>query len=58
MRRGERALVAALDHRPSHAQLDAERARVAELGGGCTVAVAAHAWHEHGELRLRSWVAA
>jgi porphobilinogen deaminase len=31
---------------------------VAELGGGCTVAVAAHAWHEAGELRLRSWVAA
>jgi hydroxymethylbilane synthase len=58
VRLGERALVAGLDHGPSHAQLDAERARVAELGGGCTVAVAAHAWHEDGELRLRSWVAA
>ncbi len=58
VRRGERELVAALDHGPSHAQLDAERARVAELGGGCTVAVAAHAWHEDGELRLRSWMAA
>jgi hydroxymethylbilane synthase len=58
VRRGEAELVASLDHGPSHAELDAERARVAELGGGCTVAVAAHAWHEAGQLRLRSWVAA
>ena len=58
VRRGEGALVSAIDDGPSHAQLDAERARVAELGGGCTVAVAAHAWHDDGELRLRSWVAA
>jgi hydroxymethylbilane synthase len=57
VRTGEGHLVAALDHRPSHEQLAAERARVAELGGGCTVPVAAHAWHEDGELRLRSWVA-
>ena len=39
-------------------RVEAERARVAELGGGCTVPVAAYAWHERGELRLRSWVAA
>ncbi len=58
VRAGEESLVASLDHRPSHAQLDAERARVAELGGGCTVPVAAHAWHQDGELRLRSWAAA
>jgi hydroxymethylbilane synthase len=57
VRAGEGALVAALDHPPSHQQLDAERAAVAELGGGCSVPVAAHAWHEAGELRLRSWVA-
>jgi hydroxymethylbilane synthase len=57
VRAGDRELVAALDHPPSHEQLDAERARVAELGGGCTVPVAAHAWHEGGQLRLRSWVA-
>ena len=57
VRRGEEALVLSLDHPRSHAQLDAERARVAELGGGCTVPVAAHAWHQDGELRLRSWVA-
>ena len=46
------------DHAPSHDQLVAERARVEELGGGCTVPVAAHAWHEDGEIRVRSWVAA
>jgi porphobilinogen deaminase len=37
--------------------VDAERARVAELGGGCTVPVAAHAWFERGELHVTSWVA-
>ena len=58
VRAGEERLVAALDHPPSHEQLLAERARVAELGGGCTVPVAAHAWHEGGELRIRSWVSA
>jgi hydroxymethylbilane synthase len=57
VRAGEAGLVAALDHGPSHQQLDAERSAVAELGGGCTVPVAAHAWHEQGELRLLSWVA-
>ena len=58
VRSGEAHLVSALDHPPSHEQLLAERARVAELGGGCTVPVAAHAWHEGGELRIRSWAAA
>ena len=48
----------ALDHAPSRQRVEAERARVAELGGGCTAPVAAYAWHEQGELRLRSWVAA
>jgi len=28
----------------------------ASIGGGCTVPVAAYAWHEGGELRLRRWV--
>jgi hydroxymethylbilane synthase len=58
VRRGQRSLVEALDHAPSRQRLEAERARVAELGGGCTAPVAAYAWHERGELRLRSWVAA
>ena len=58
VRAGEEQLVAALDDARSHEQLLAERARVAELGGGCTVPVAAHAWHEDGRLHIRSWVAA
>ena len=58
VRAGEEALVAALDHAPSRAAVEAERAWVRRLGGGCTVPVAAHAWHEGGELRLRTWTAA
>jgi len=58
VRAGERALVAELDHGPSRAEVEAERARVLELGGGCSVPVAAHAWHEDGALRLRAWAAA
>ena len=58
VRRGQRSLVEALDHALSRQRLEAERARVAELGGGCTAPVAAYAWHEQGKLRLRSWVAA
>jgi hydroxymethylbilane synthase len=57
VRRGEEALVSALDHERSRRRLEAERARVAELGGGCTVPVAAHAWFEGDQLRMRSWVA-
>lgn len=58
VRRGEADRVAAADHPPSHALLRAERALVAELGGGCTVPVGVHAWYERGELRLTSWAAA
>ena len=58
VRAGEEALVAALDHAPSRAAVEAERECVRRLGGGCTVAVAAHAWHEGGELRLQHWTAA
>jgi len=58
VRRGEETLVAALDDARTRAAVEAERASVAELGGGCTVPVAAYAWHEHGELKLRRWAAA
>jgi hydroxymethylbilane synthase len=58
VRRSEEALVAALDDPPTRAAVEAERASVAELGGGCSVPVAAYAWHEDGELRLRRWAAA
>jgi hydroxymethylbilane synthase len=58
VRAGEERLVAALDHAPTRAAVEAERDCVRELGGGCTAAVAAHAWHDDGELRLRHWTAA
>jgi len=58
VRAGEEALVAALDHGPTRTAVEAERDCVRRLGGGCTAAVAAHAWHEDGELRLRHWTAA
>ena len=57
VRAGEEHLVSALDHAVSRAELEAERAKVEELGGGCTVPVAAFAWHEGGELKLRWWSA-
>ena len=57
VRAGDEQLVAAIDHAPSHAQLDMERARVLMLGGGCTVPVAAYAWYDDGgALQLCSWV--
>ena len=58
VREGEERIVAALDHAPTRAAVEAERDCVRRLGGGCTAAVAAHAWHEDGELRLRHWAAA
>ena len=58
VRAGEEHIVAALDHGPTRAAVEAERDCVRKLGGGCTAAVAAHAWHEGGELRLRHWTAA
>ena len=58
VRAGEERLVSALDHGPSRELVEAERSRVAELGGGCTVPVAAHAWHQDGEVRMRTWTAA
>jgi hydroxymethylbilane synthase len=56
VRAGDESLVRELDHPPSRAAVEAERAAVAELGGGCTVPVAAHAWHDGNQLRLRTWV--
>jgi hydroxymethylbilane synthase len=57
VRAGDEELVSALDHPASREEVEAERAAVAELGGGCTVPVAAHAWRENGALRLKTWVA-
>jgi hydroxymethylbilane synthase len=46
-----RALVAAIDHRPTHEAVDAERAFLAALGGDCHSAVAARA---EGGARVRA----
>jgi hydroxymethylbilane synthase len=58
VRAGEEWRVAALDDARTRREVEAERERVAALGGGCTAPVAAFAWHEGDELRLRSWSAA
>lgn len=48
-----RALVAAVDHEPTHRAVAAERALLASLGGDCRSPVAAHAaWQDDGRLRL------
>ncbi|NIJ39194.1 hydroxymethylbilane synthase [Sphingopyxis panaciterrae] len=48
-----RALLAAVDHAPTHAAVAAERAFLAALGGDCRSPVAAHAhWRGDGTLRL------
>lgn len=48
-----RALLAAIDHAPTHRAVAAERAFLAALGGDCRSPVAAHAsWQADGTLRL------
>jgi hydroxymethylbilane synthase len=48
-----RALLAAIDHEPTHRAVAAERAFLAALGGDCRSPVAAHAsWQGDGTLRL------
>ncbi|WP_447758213.1 hydroxymethylbilane synthase [Sphingopyxis fribergensis] len=50
---GTRALIAAIDHAPTHGAVAAERAFLAALGGDCRSPVAAHAfWQGDGALRL------
>ncbi len=49
-----RALLAAIDHAPSHAALLAERALLAALGGNCHSPIAALTSEEGGELALRA----
>jgi hydroxymethylbilane synthase len=53
-----RALVAAVDHRPSAVCLAAERALLAALDGSCRTPIAALAeWAESTEVRLRALIA-
>ena len=49
-----RALLAAIDHAPSHAALLAERGLLAALGGNCHSAVGVHTRTEEGDLILRA----
>jgi hydroxymethylbilane synthase len=51
------ARLAALDHAPTRVQVEAERAFLARVEGGCQVPVAAHATLEGGTIRLRALVA-
>jgi hydroxymethylbilane synthase len=50
-------LVAVLDHPDTHLAVDAERAFLRRLEGGCQVPFAAHAQVEGGRIRLRGLVA-
>ena len=49
--------VASLDHPPTHDAARAERAALRELGGGCQLPIAAHAWQEAECLRMVGVVA-
>jgi hydroxymethylbilane synthase len=50
-------LVGVLDHPDTHLAVEAERAFLQRLGGGCQVPFAAHADVENGRIRLRGLVA-
>jgi hydroxymethylbilane synthase len=52
-----RALLAPLDDAPTRAAVEAERALLAALGGGCRIPIAAHATVEGATLRLRGLLA-
>jgi len=51
------ARLAPLDHGPTRVQVEAERAFLARVEGGCQVPVAAHATLVGGTVRLRALVA-
>ena len=53
-----RACVSPLDHAPTRAAVEAERAFLEGLGGGCRAPVGAYAFLENGQLRLRgiAWI--
>jgi hydroxymethylbilane synthase len=53
-----RTLLAPLDHAPTRAAVEAERAFLGGLGGGCAVPIAAYATSADGALQLRGRVTA
>jgi hydroxymethylbilane synthase len=46
-----------LDHAPTRAAVECERAALNALGGGCQVPIGAYSSHENGELTLQAVVA-
>ena len=59
IRAGDRRVadaVSAVDHPPARAALDAERAVVVKLGGGCQMPIGAHAQVGNGEMTLMAVV--
>jgi hydroxymethylbilane synthase len=52
VRRGDEKLVAALDHKPTHTIVDAERMVLAQLEAGCAAPVAVHGLIDDGMLFL------
>ena len=61
VRKGDKRIectVQPLDHRITHQAVRAERAALRELGGGCQVPIAIHAWCEDDRLRVLGVVAA
>jgi len=52
VRTGDEKLVAALDHKPTHTIVDAERAVLAQLEAGCAAPIAAHGFIDDGLLFL------
>lgn len=52
-----RVRLAAIEHRPSRIAVDAERAFLAELGGGCDLPVGAYATVDGAEVTLEAMVA-
>ena len=51
------SIVRQLDHAPTRAAVECERAALQKLGGGCHLPVGAYAVHQSGELKLRAVVA-
>ncbi|MDQ3569636.1 MAG: hydroxymethylbilane synthase [Actinomycetota bacterium] len=54
---GLREKLAAIEHQPSRRAVDAERAYLAELGGGCDLPVGAHAQIVDGTVRMTAILA-
>ena len=52
-----RAMLAAIEHRPTRTAVDCERAFLAELGSGCALPVGAHAVADGDSLRLLTFLA-